>query len=210
MTSQDKLDILMNKVSQLEEAFKEERRLRVKYEGELEVLKNVTIPNLEKIILDKENLLKMCFVEKIKIEKELNCVLKNDCDKGLKLNIFRRDPTINKICKLEYYENAYKDLRQKYSILSDEKKVLENSCSGKLVIEKEKIEILSKQNENLESKILKNINEMKNLSESNSNLLIEIESLNSILEEISRDKENLLVLVSFYKSELDQRYLIFK
>jgi hypothetical protein len=209
MTSPDKLDILMNKVSQLEEAFKEERRLRVKYEDELDTLRNVTLPNLEKIIADKENLLKMCFVEKIKIEKELNSLLKKDCDKGLQLKMINKDPIINKLCKLEYYENAYKDLRQKYSQLLDEKVVKENASNGKLDLEKEKIQILSKQNENLESKLLKNISEMKNLTESNSNLIIEIESLNSILEETSRDKENLLVLLSFYKAELDQRYFVF-
>lgn len=74
----DKFDLLMNKFTQLEEAFKEERRIRVTQETELKNLKKITIPNLEKQLEDKENLLKSTFIEKIKIEKMMNNNLKSE------------------------------------------------------------------------------------------------------------------------------------
>jgi hypothetical protein len=77
-TQGDKFDLLMNKFTQLEEAFKEERRIRVTQETELKNLKKITIPNLEKQLEDKENLLKSTFIEKIKIEKMMNNNLKSE------------------------------------------------------------------------------------------------------------------------------------
>lgn len=77
-TQGDKFDLLMNKFTQLEEAFKEERRIRVTQETELKNLKKITIPNLEKQLEHKENLLKSTFIEKIKIEKMMNNNLKSE------------------------------------------------------------------------------------------------------------------------------------
>jgi hypothetical protein len=77
-TQGDKFDLLMNKLTQLEEAFKEERRIRLTQETELKNLKKITIPNLEKQLEDKENLLKSTFIEKIKIEKMMNNNLKSE------------------------------------------------------------------------------------------------------------------------------------
>jgi hypothetical protein len=74
----DKFDILMNKLTMLEEAFKEERRIRLSHENELKNLKKISIPNLEKQLEDKENLLKSTFIEKIKIEKMINSNSKSE------------------------------------------------------------------------------------------------------------------------------------
>jgi hypothetical protein len=68
---EDKIDILMSKVSQFETALKEERKTRFKIEEELKNYKTISIPNYQKQLEDKEGLLKATFVDKIKIEKEL-------------------------------------------------------------------------------------------------------------------------------------------
>jgi hypothetical protein len=108
-----------------------------------------------------------------------------------------------KLNKLEYYQNAYKDLRKKYNELLEEKSKLEHSYNTKLEMEKEKNSILMKDSESLENKVLRKSNDMKSLSESNKNLLIELRSINSILDDMNKQKEGLLMELSFYKSELD-------
>jgi hypothetical protein len=70
--NEEKIDILMNKLTFLENAIKEERKLRFKCEEELKNLKTLTIPNLEKQLEEKESLLKTTFIEKIRLEKELH------------------------------------------------------------------------------------------------------------------------------------------
>ena len=70
-TSEDKIDFLMNKVTQLEEAFKEERKFRFSAEEELKNLKIITIKNLQKQLEEKESMLKTLFIEKIQVTKEL-------------------------------------------------------------------------------------------------------------------------------------------
>ena len=209
MNSPDKLDILMNKLSQLEEAHKEEKRLRILHEKEIKNLKSVTIPNLQKIIEDKENLLKLSFVEKIKIERQYNSLVKKELETGnstLCLNRIKVEPSLDKLSKLEYLDFAYKDLRNKFNQLLDDKKIKENEYQSKLDTEKEKSQILISQVENIESKFQKNIKEMKTLSDANYNLTIEIETLNSLLEENFKQKENILMTLNFYKSELEQVY----
>ena len=74
MNSPDKLDILMNKLTQLEEAFKQERIIRLSREEENKNLKTITIPNLEKQIEEKEIMFKNIFIEKIKLEKQMNSI----------------------------------------------------------------------------------------------------------------------------------------
>ena len=76
-SSEDKIDFLMNKISQLEEAFKEERKFRFSAEEELKNLKNITIQNLQKQLEEKESMLKTLFIEKIQITKELYEFKKN-------------------------------------------------------------------------------------------------------------------------------------
>ena len=48
--------------------------------------------------------------------------------------------------KLEYYSNAYKDLRKKYTEIQEEKMKLEQEIEEKLNIEKKKCEILKEEN----------------------------------------------------------------
>jgi hypothetical protein len=105
--------------------------------------------------------------------------------------------------KLEYYQNAYKDLRKKYNDLLEEKTKLEQDFNTKLEMEKEKIRILLKDTETLENKNIRKSNDMKSLSESNKNLLVELRSINSILDEMNKHKEGLLMELSFYKSEYE-------
>jgi len=70
-SSEDKIDFLMNKITQLEEAFKEERKFRFSAEEELKNLKTITINNLQKQLEEKESIVKTLFIEKIQITKEL-------------------------------------------------------------------------------------------------------------------------------------------
>jgi hypothetical protein len=105
--------------------------------------------------------------------------------------------------KLEYYHNAYKDLRKKYNDLLEEKTKLEQDFNTKLEMEKEKIRILLKDTETLENKNIRKSIDMKSLSESNKNLLVELRSINSILDEMNKHKEGLLMELSFYKSEYE-------
>ena len=70
-SSEDKIDFLMNKITQLEEAFKEERKFRFSAEEELKNLKTITINNLQKQLEEKESMVKTLFIEKIQITKEL-------------------------------------------------------------------------------------------------------------------------------------------
>ena len=81
---------------------------------------------------------------------------------------------ILKLSKLEYYQNAYKELRKKFNDLLEEKTKSEQEYMSKLEMEKEKIRILLKDSEILENKSIRKSNDMKSLSESNKNLLIEL------------------------------------
>lgn len=78
MSSQEeKINVLMSKITTLETSLMDEREKRMKYEDELKVYKNHTIPNLEKQLEDKESLIRTVFIEKVRIEKELYEKLKN-------------------------------------------------------------------------------------------------------------------------------------
>jgi hypothetical protein len=76
-TSEDKIDFLMNKITELEEAFKEERKYRISSEEELKNLKTITNKNLQKQLDEKESMVKTLFIEKIQITKELLEIKKN-------------------------------------------------------------------------------------------------------------------------------------
>lgn len=196
----DKIDMLMNKLSLLEEAFKEERRIRIACEEELKTLKKITLTNLQKQLEEKESLLKTTFIDKIKLEKQL---LEKSKNTSPSLSILNNEDNSIQTNKLEYYQNAYKDLRKKYSELLDEKSKLEQSYSSKFELEKEKNSIILKDSENIEKKLQKNNNDLKMLSESNKNLLVEVRSVNNILDEVSKHKEVISIELQFYKNELE-------
>ncbi len=79
MSSHDeKINVLIEKISILEKTLFEEREKRFKFEEELKILKSLSIPNLEKQLEEKELLCRTVFIEKIRIEKDLlNEKLKN-------------------------------------------------------------------------------------------------------------------------------------
>jgi hypothetical protein len=105
--------------------------------------------------------------------------------------------------KLEYYSNAYKDMRKKYSEIHEEKMKLEQEIEERLNIEKKKSEILKEENKSNEEKLDKNSRDIKSLSEANKNLLVEIKSLNTLLEEINKQKEILLLENCHFRNELE-------
>jgi len=105
--------------------------------------------------------------------------------------------------KLEYYSNAYKDLRKKYTEIQEEKTKLEQQIEEKLNIEKKKCEILKEENKSNDEKLDKNSRDIKSLSEANKNLLVEIKSLNTLLEEINKQKETLLLENFYFRNELE-------
>jgi hypothetical protein len=76
-SSEDKIDFLMNKITQLEEAFKEERKIRFSAEEEIKNIKTITINNLQKQLEEKESMVKTLFIEKIQITKEFLDFKKN-------------------------------------------------------------------------------------------------------------------------------------
>lgn len=75
--TEDKIDFLMNKITDLEEAFREERKFRYAAEEELKNLKNITVKNIQKQLDEKESMVKTLFIEKIQIMKELIEIKKN-------------------------------------------------------------------------------------------------------------------------------------
>lgn len=74
---EEKVDILMGKINSLEKCLSEEREKRIKSEEELYNIKNYILPNLEKSLEEKESLCRISFIEKIRIEKELQAKIKN-------------------------------------------------------------------------------------------------------------------------------------
>ncbi len=66
----DKIDLLINKLNQYENNLKDERKLRIKLEEEINNYKNIVIPTLEKQIEDKESFFKSAFIENISLKRE--------------------------------------------------------------------------------------------------------------------------------------------
>jgi hypothetical protein len=104
--------------------------------------------------------------------------------------------------KLEYYQNAYKELRKKYNDLNEEKLKLENTFNSKLDLEKEKLKVIVKENEENGKKINKYSEDIKQLSEVNKNMIIEVRSINNLLDEAHKVREVQLMELNFYKMEL--------
>jgi len=72
-----KINVLMEKISILENSLSKERENKLKFEEESKILKTLTIPNLEKQLDEKESLCRTVYIEKIRIEKDFNEKLKN-------------------------------------------------------------------------------------------------------------------------------------
>lgn len=205
----DKIDMLMNKLSQLEDAFKEERRIRITLEEEVRGLKKITIPNLQKQLEEKESLLKTTFIDKIKLEKQL-VGIESKRSNDVNVNIISSHSIFNSTnsdhitqSKLEYYQNAYKELKNKYNTLMEEKMKLEEDFNSRMDLEKEKLDIIKSEAEKHDKKLHRTGEDLKTLSESNKNLIIEIRSLNNILDETSRQREAALMELNFYKNECE-------
>ena len=73
----EKINILMEKINILENSLSNEREKRIKYEDELNNLKSYVLPNLEKTLDEKESLCRTSFIERVRIEKELQEKIKS-------------------------------------------------------------------------------------------------------------------------------------
>ena len=73
----DKIEILMNKISTLENSLNEEKKYKTKLEEKYNQLNNATLPILNKQLNEKEKLLESTLIEQIKLQKEINYLKDN-------------------------------------------------------------------------------------------------------------------------------------
>jgi hypothetical protein len=216
---EEKINTLMEKINNLEKSLLDEREKRIKYEKELNDIKNFTLPKLEKTLEEKESLCRTSFIERVRIEKEFKEKLKEKnqnpntniiLNSNLPLSLLS-ESKINQnekknllISKLEYMNNLYKDLRKKYNDLSLEKINAEKDFKEKLVIEEEKSEIIKRQIKDMDNIIAqKNLN-IKSLTESNKNLLSEIKVLTVSNQDFKKINEIRNTDIDFSKKELEK------
>jgi hypothetical protein len=223
---EEKINTLMEKINNLEKSLLEEREKRVKYEKELNDIKNFTLPKLEKTLEEKESLCRTSFIERVRIEKEFKEKIKekdlnninnnnktnNNNNNNNNLNLIPLYDTLKNenekknllVSKLEYINNLYKDLRKKYNDLSLEKLNAEKEFKEKFFIEEEKSEIIKRQIKDMENIISsKNLN-IKSLTESNKNLLSEIKVLSVSNQDFKKINEIRYTDNEFSKKELEK------
>ena len=73
----DKIDILMNKITKLENLLNEEKKNKTKLEEKYNQLNYATLPLLNKQLNEKEKLLESTLIEQIKLQKEINYLKDN-------------------------------------------------------------------------------------------------------------------------------------
>jgi len=207
----DKIDILMNKITKLENLLNEEKKNKTKLEEKYNQLNYATLPLLNKQLNEKEKLLESTLIEQIKLQKEINYLKDNfkinDNFNNISKYIIpefqdeKDQLIIYQTNKIDFLKNSYKNITKKT------KEELENNLKEKINLEnkiksqEEQIKALKDSSQKNDEKINDLNTELSSLSQINKNLLYEIKTLNDIIKNITEEKEKYQLELNYYKKE---------
>ena len=201
---EDNFEILVNKVDSLEKELLTEKAKYRNLEEEINLLKEVKLPQLNKTIEEKDNYIDSLLVEQIKFQKEVNYLKDNfNENNNQKINLFKyiipeyqenKDKLIiYQSNKLDYVNNAYKKIKNDLKEKEEEFQKQISELKIKINTQEEQISTLKGINSENEAKIIDLNKEINVLSEFNRNLSLEITTFNEIITDINNEKENYML-----------------
>lgn len=206
----DKIEILMKKITELETKLNEERKNSTQSEEELNRISTITLPLLKKNLEEKEKLLESTMLDRVRLEKEIYYLKENTNKDSLvkiakyiipELQDEKDKMIIHQSNKIDYLSNVYGEIKKKYNAIQQEKEQMKIEYEKKITVQKEEIDTLKSSNEQQEQKIVQLNNELSNISLSNRNFLIEISTLNKLLNDYMEENEKYHLQANYYKKE---------
>ena len=206
----DKIEILMKKITELETKLNEERKNSTQSEEELNRISTITLPLLKKNLEEKEKLLESTMLDRVRLEKEIYYLKENTNKESLvkiakyiipELQDEKDKMIIHQSNKIDYLSNVYGEIKKKYNAIQQEKEQMKIEYEKKITVQKEEIDTLKSSNEQQEQKIVQLNNELSNISLSNRNFLIEISTLNKLLNDYMEENEKYHLQANYYKKE---------
>ena len=206
----DKIEILMKKINELETKLNEERKNSTQSEEELQRLSTITLPLLKKTLEEKEKLLESTMLDRVRLEKEIYYLKENTNKESLvkiakyiipELQDDKDKMIIHQSNKIDYLSNVYGEIKKKYNVIQQEKEQMKIEYEKKITVQKEEIDTLKSSNEQQEQKIAQLNNELTSISLSNRNFLIEISTLNKLLNDYMEENEKYHLQANYYKKE---------
>lgn len=206
----DKIEILMKKITELETKLNEERKNSTQSEEELNRISTITLPLLKKNLEEKEKLLESTMLDRVRLEKEIYYLKENANKESLvkiakyiipELQDEKDKMIIHQSNKIDYLSNVYGEIKKKYNAIQQEKEQMKIEYEKKITVQKEEIDALKSSNEQQEQKIVQLNNELTSISLSNRNFLIEISTLNKLLNDYMEENEKYHLQANYYKKE---------
>lgn len=206
----DKIEILMKKITELETKLNEERKNSTQSEEELNRISTITLPLLKKNLEEKEKLLESTMLDRVRLEKEIYYLKENTNKESLvkiakyiipELQDEKDKMIIHQSNKIDYLSNVYGEIKKKYNAIQQEKEQMKIEYEKKITVQKEEIDTLKSSNEQQEQKIVQLNNELTSISLSNRNFLIEISTLNKLLNDYMEENEKYHLQANYYKKE---------
>ena len=214
----DKFEILMNKINSLEKELLSERAKSKNFEEELNILKDYKLPSLYQKLDEKDNYIDSLLIQQIALQKEINYLkdnfsTENESDdndiKKIKLSKYilpsfqdEKDKLIiYQTNKLDYLSNVYKKLKKDLKEKENEIEKLDSENKSEIKTRDDQINTLKELNTKNEEKILDLNEELTELTNINKNLVLEISTLNDIITDINSEKEKYLMQNDYNKKE---------
>ncbi len=127
----DKIEILMKKINELETKLNEERKNSTQSEEELQRLSTITLPLLKKTLEEKEKLLESTMLDRVRLEKEIYYLKENTNKESLvkiakyiipELQDDKDKMIIHQSNKIDYLSNVYGEIKEKQKEKQKEKR----------------------------------------------------------------------------------------
>lgn len=212
---EDKIDLLMNKIAQLEKELSITKQDKSQLETEYSDLNKITIPLLQKQLTDTEKSLENIIIDSIRLENENN-LLKASTNTSYISSLSKyfipeyqdeKDKLIlYQTNKIQFLTQILNDLKTKHSTILDEKCKLEISFNEQTQTKNQELTALKDQIEKQKNTINTLTKELKNISEMNNRLLNEIKSLNTLTNNYLVDIENYKKQINYFKNENLSQY----
>ena len=212
---EDKIDLLMNKIAQLEKELVITKQDKSQLETEYSDLNKITIPLLQKQLTDTEKSLESIIIDSIRLENENN-LLKASTNTSYVSSLSKyfipeyqddKDKLIlYQTNKIQFLTQILRDLKAKHSAVLDEKCKLEISFTEQTQTKNQELTALKDQIEKQKNTINSLTKELQRISEMNNRLLNEIKSLNTLTNNYLVDIENYKKQIDYFKNENLSQY----
>ena len=217
-STDDKFEILMNKINSLEKDLLSEKAKSKNFEEELNILKDYKLPSLYQKLEEKDNYIDSLLIQQITLQKEINYLKENfskenesDDNDIKKINLSKyilpsfqdeKDKLIiYQTNKIDYLSNVYQKLKKNLKEKENEIEKLDSEKKSEIKTRDDQINTLKELNTKNEEKILDLNEELNELTKINKNLVLEISTLNDIITDINSEKENYLMQNEYNKKE---------